>query len=100
MIGAAFALFLWVFFDTILAFLGASPEMLPDCRAYLGVLLPFFPIAAVSLLFDTFCIAAGRARPGFLGAPAGDIRTVPGLPKRPAAESIDVDETGKIIGLF
>ena len=37
---------------------------------------------------------------GFLVALTGDIMTMPGLPKRPAAESIDVDESGKIIGLF
>ena len=37
---------------------------------------------------------------GFLVALTGDIMTMPGLPKVPAAEKIDVDETGKIIGLF
>lgn len=37
---------------------------------------------------------------GFLVALTGDIMTMPGLPKRPAAENIDVDETGRIIGLF
>ena len=37
---------------------------------------------------------------GFLVALTGDIMTMPGLPKRPAAENIDVDKTGKIIGLF
>jgi formate--tetrahydrofolate ligase len=31
---------------------------------------------------------------------AGDIMTMPGLPKVPAAEAIDVDEHGQIIGLF
>jgi formate--tetrahydrofolate ligase len=31
---------------------------------------------------------------------AGDIMTMPGLPKIPAAENIDVDENGKITGLF
>ena len=30
----------------------------------------------------------------------GDILTMPGLPRVPAAERIDVDETGKITGLF
>ena len=37
---------------------------------------------------------------GFLVALTGDIMTMPGLPKVPAAERIDVDETGKITGLF
>ena len=37
---------------------------------------------------------------GFLVALTGEIMTMPGLPKVPAAERIDVDETGKIGGLF
>ena len=37
---------------------------------------------------------------GFLVALTGDIMTMPGLPKVPAAERIDVDENGKITGLF
>ena len=37
---------------------------------------------------------------GFLVALTGEIMTMPGLPKVPAAERIDVDETGKISGLF
>ena len=37
---------------------------------------------------------------GFVVAITGDIMTMPGLPKVPAAESIDVDKTGKISGLF
>ena len=37
---------------------------------------------------------------GFLVALTGDIMTMPGLPKVPAAEKVDVDETGKISGLF
>ena len=37
---------------------------------------------------------------GFIVALTGDIMTMPGLPKRPAAEKIDVDRTGKISGLF
>ena len=42
-------------------------------------------------------ISAGA---GFIVALTGDIMTMPGLPKAPAAERIDVDEDGKISGLF
>jgi formate--tetrahydrofolate ligase len=42
-------------------------------------------------------ISAGA---GFLVALTGSIMTMPGLPKVPAAEKIDVDENGKITGLF
>src|SRR4029453_15874830 len=42
-------------------------------------------------------LAAGA---GFVVAYAGDILTMPGLPKKPAAESIDMDEQGNIVGLF
>ncbi len=37
---------------------------------------------------------------GFIVAVAGDIMTMPGLPKIPAAEKIDIDNNGKITGLF
>lgn len=37
---------------------------------------------------------------GFVVALTGSIMTMPGLPKRPAAEGIDVDEKGRITGLF
>ena len=37
---------------------------------------------------------------GFIVVMTGDILTMPGLPKSPAAERIDVDENGKITGLF
>ena len=37
---------------------------------------------------------------GFVVMLTGDIMTMPGLPKVPAAEKIDVDATGKITGLF
>ncbi len=42
-------------------------------------------------------ISAGA---GFIVVLTGDIMTMPGLPKTPAAEKIDVDENGKITGLF
>lgn len=37
---------------------------------------------------------------GFIVALAGDIMTMPGLPKVPAAENIDIDKNGNILGLF
>ena len=42
-------------------------------------------------------ISAGA---GFIVVLTGDIMTMPGLPKAPAAERIDIDENGKITGLF
>lgn len=42
-------------------------------------------------------ISAGA---GFVVALTGDVMTMPGLPKKPAAESIDVTDDGKIVGLF
>ena len=42
-------------------------------------------------------IAAGA---GFIVALTGDIMTMPGLPKVPSAEKIDVDDEGRITGLF
>ncbi|MBK5244667.1 MAG: formate--tetrahydrofolate ligase, partial [Eubacteriaceae bacterium] len=42
-------------------------------------------------------ISAGA---GFIIALTGDIMKMPGLPKVPAAEKIDVDENGVISGLF
>ena len=42
-------------------------------------------------------LAAGA---GFVVVICGNIMTMPGLPKVPSAEKIDVDENGKITGLF
>jgi formate--tetrahydrofolate ligase len=42
-------------------------------------------------------ISAGA---GFLVVLAGDIMTMPGLPKVPAAEQIDIDDEGNVVGLF
>ena len=41
-----------------------------------------------------------NAGAGFIVAKTGDIMTMPGLPKVPAAEKIDIDESGRITGLF
>lgn len=41
-----------------------------------------------------------KAGAGFVVALAGKIMTMPGLPKVPSAESIDIDENGEIVGIF
>ena len=41
-----------------------------------------------------------KAGAGFVVVLAGKIMTMPGLPKVPAAENIDVDENGEIVGIF
>lgn len=37
---------------------------------------------------------------GFLYPLCGEMRTMPGMPSKPAAEAVDIDETGKTVGLF
>ncbi len=53
---------------------------------------------------EKFAIKVKKVKPsvgaGFLVVLTGDIMTMPGLPKVPSAELIDVDKTGKISGLF
>ena len=41
-----------------------------------------------------------KAGAGFIVVLAGEIMTMPGLPKIPAAESINIDENGQIVGIF
>lgn len=41
-----------------------------------------------------------KAGVGFVVALAGKIMTMPGLPKVPSAESIDIDDNGEIVGIF
>jgi len=48
----------------------------------------------------TITNASLSAGAGFVVIQCGDIMTMPGLPKSPAAERIDVDEEGKIIGMI
>ena len=42
-------------------------------------------------------LAAGA---GFVVMVCGDIMTMPGLPARPSAEQIDLDDSGRVVGLF
>lgn len=53
---------------------------------------------------EGFSISVSRVKvsagAGFIVVQTGNVMTMPGLPKVPAAERIDIDEDGKIIGLF
>lgn len=53
---------------------------------------------------EGFAITVRQARisagAGFVVMLTGEIMTMPGLPKRPAAENIDIDDNGRISGLF
>jgi formate--tetrahydrofolate ligase len=51
-----------------------------------------FPLTVTDLL-----VSAGA---GFIVALCGDVMTMPGMPKSPAAERIDVTEDGEIIGIL
>ena len=64
---------------------------LSDDSALLGAPKDF------SVTVRSLKVSAGA---GFIVALTGDIMTMPGLPKVPAAEKIDVDENGRITGLF
>ena len=64
--------------------------------AELGVIVIMFTAGMGTNVSDLK--ASGKV--GFIVALIGDILTMPGLPKVPAAEKIDVDENGRISGLF
>ncbi len=53
---------------------------------------------------NDFCVTVRELRvaagAGFIVALTGEIMTMPGLPKRPAAEKMDIDNSGRISGLF
>ena len=53
--------------------------------------------AGFTVTVRSVTVSAGA---GFLVALTGDVLTMPGLPKVPAAENIDVDDDGRITGLF
>ena len=72
-IALCLALIVGLFLAPVLNLLGASSAMLADCRLYLGVLLPFFPAAALMVIFNAFYIADGRPIQGFLVSLASGI---------------------------
>lgn len=75
---------------------------LPICMAKTHLSLSHDPSLKGAPSGYTFPIREVRASigAGFIYPLAGDMQTMPGLSEHPAAESIDIDENGNIIGLF
>lgn len=75
---------------------------LPVCMAKTQYSLSDDPTALGRPMGFTLTISSARvsAGAGFVVVQTGDIMTMPGLPKHPAAMDIDIDENGKIKGLF
>ena len=65
-IGLVFALAAFLLRVPLLTALGASAHLWADCAGYLLALLPFFPFAALMILFNAFFIADGRPIQGFI----------------------------------
>lgn len=55
-----------LFMEPLLKFMGATPTLWDDCRAYLDILILFMPIAALQVQVSTFFSAAGKPGLGFL----------------------------------
>ncbi len=75
---------------------------LPICIAKTHLSLSHDPKLKGAPSGFTFPIVDVRASvgAGFIYPLAGEMRTMPGLPTHPAAENVDIDEDGKIVGLF
>ena len=75
---------------------------LPICIAKTHLSLSHDPKLKGAPTGFTFPIVDVRAAvgAGFIYPLAGEIRTMPGLPTHPAAENVDIDEEGRIVGLF
>ncbi len=75
---------------------------LPICVAKTHLSLSHDPKVKGAPTGFTFPITDVRASvgAGFIYPLAGAVRTMPGLPSYPAAENVDIDEDGKIVGLF
>ena len=78
-------------FDTLPVCMAKTQYSLSDDPQKLGAPKDF------ELSVRDVYVSAGA---GFVVALTGDIMTMPGLPKNPAAFNIDVDKNGRITGLF
>jgi formate--tetrahydrofolate ligase len=82
-------------------YVSAGYGALPVCVAKTHLSLSHDPALKGAPSGYTFPVTGVRlaAGAGYLYALAGDIVTMPGLPGHPRAAEIDLDDTGKIVGL-
>jgi formate--tetrahydrofolate ligase len=75
---------------------------LPICMAKTHLSLSHDPTLKGAPTDFTFPVREVRASvgAGFIYPVCGDMRTMPALPEHPAAEHIDIDENGNVVGLF
>jgi formyltetrahydrofolate synthetase len=75
---------------------------LPICMAKTHLSLSHDPTLKGAPTGFTFPVREVRASvgAGFIYPVCGDMRTMPALPEHPAAERVDIDENGNIVGLF
>lgn len=62
---AVFTLLCLLFMKPLLKFLGATPLLYEDSKAYLGTIVPFLPVAALQLGLSSFFVTAGKPGMGF-----------------------------------
>jgi len=93
-----------------------SPEARRQITSYTGWGMGHLPVCIAKTNLSLSADANKRGRPtgfrvsvrdvrpaagaGFLIAYLGEIRTMPGLPSEPAANNVDIDESGRVRGLF
>jgi formyltetrahydrofolate synthetase len=77
-------------------------DKLPICMAKTHLSISHDPALKNAPSGYTFTVRDVRASvgAGFLYPLCGDMTTMPGLPSVPAGEKVDLDENGKIVGLF
>lgn len=87
---------------TIAEFEAEGLDKMPICMAKTQYSLSDdqFKLGAPTGFKITVCELRISAGAGFIVALTGNILTMPGLPKKPAAENMDIDINGKITGLF
>ena len=71
-----------------------------ECCEVRNLPLPLIQVIAEEVRHAVYGEARANVGAGFVYLVSGDMRTMPGLSRHPAAESIDIDEHGNVVGLY